>query len=346
MASLSTTTNSIASRAASDEGHLRRGVLPSWLASIWLHIFLLIVAMFGLRSCTGTGDRGEAVTEWKTVGLVTRAAASGVEAEAPSAETAETSAQVTEIETSDVPAFDEKAFDSPPTSLAELSDADLPEVIGPGAGVPSFAASAPESSISTGAIATGSIAPAGLARGETEFLGIRDSGQTFVYVVDISGSMSSPPEAMAAAKIELMTSLASLNADQQFQIIFYNERPHLMRLPGKPPEKLYTATDINRTLARQMIASVQPDLGTSHMPAMKAALEIEPDVIFFLTDAEDPALSAKDLDQIRRANNDKARIHAVEFGKGAKLNSSSALERLAQQNGGAYQYRDVMRLRR
>lgn len=346
MADASTTTDSITARTENDFGHLRRGVLPSWLASIWLHILILIVAMFGLRSCTGTGDRGEAETEWKSVGLVTRAAANGAEAEAPSAETAETSTPTTEFETSDVPAFDEHAFDAPPTSMAEIQGGEFPEVIGPGAGVASFSKSVPESSLTTGEIATGPIAPAGLARGETEFLGIRDSGQTFVYVVDISGSMSSPPEAMAAAKIELMTSLASLNADQQFQIIFYNERPHIMRLPGKPPEKLYPATDINRTLARQIIASVQPDLGTSHMPAMMAALEIEPDVIFFLTDAEDPALSAKDLDQIRRINSDRARIHAVEFGKGAKLNASSALERLAQQNNGAYQYRDVMKLRR
>lgn len=345
MSNLSETAVSRSSMTASDSRHLRRGVLPSWFASIWLHILILIVAAFGLRSCTGTGDRGEADTEWKSVGLVTRTAATDAEEQNPNAESVETAASPTELETSDLPTFDESALDAPPVPLAELPGTELPAVIGPGAGVPSFSASAADSD-PTGEVATGPIAPTGLARGETQFLGIRDSGQTFVYVVDISGSMSSPPEAMAAAKVELMTSLASLNADQQFQVIFYNERPHVMRLPGRPPEPLYTATDINRTLARQMIAAVQPDLGTNHMPAMKAALEIEPDVIFFLTDAEDPALSAKDLDDIRRRNNSRTRIHAVEFGKGAKLNNSSALERLAQQNRGAYQYRDVMRLRR
>jgi hypothetical protein len=30
--------------------HLKRGLLPSWMASIWLHVLLLVGAAFGLRS--------------------------------------------------------------------------------------------------------------------------------------------------------------------------------------------------------------------------------------------------------------------------------------------------------
>jgi hypothetical protein len=68
-------------------------------------------------------------------------------------------------------------------------------------------------------------------------------------------------------------------------------------------------------------------------------------VIYFLTDADDPALSARDLDEIRRLN-PGTRIHAIEFGEGGKLDASTAMERLAQQNHGAYQYVDVKKLPR
>ncbi len=138
-----------------------------------------------------------------------------------------------------------------------------------------------------------------------------------------------------------MASLNTLNADQQFQIIFYNEQAFVLRLRGKPPEKFYWASDINRTLARQEVAAVQPNLGTKHMPALSAALELQPDVIYFLTDAENPALNAKQLDELSRLNRNSTRIHAIEFGKGSKLEAQTALERLAAQNHGGYRYWDV-----
>ena len=327
--------------ASHDSPHLRRGRLPSWAASIWFHIFLMFVAANGLRSCTGPGQRGEADADWRSVGLVTRTSTSeqGLEAAEPAAQPAES--QLTALDTTELPPIDTSELDQPPVPLPEMPS--LPSVIGPGARVPSFSSAATgESSVTASGIATAPSAPA-LARGETDFFGIRDKGETIVYLLDVSGSMTSPPEAIIAAKRELIASLESLVSDQQFQVIFYNERPSVMRLPGSAPQKLYQATDINRTLARQQIAARQAELGTSHLPALAAALELRPDVIFFLTDAEDPALNARQIDEVRRMNAAGARIHAVEFGKGSRLDSSSALERLARQNHGAYQYRDVMK---
>jgi hypothetical protein len=245
-----------------------------------------------------------------------------------------------ELPTSDIPIAETVASDVPPVPLPATMRSELPDVIGPGSARPNFSPSAAGGDLRGGGTQA-PIAPGGLARGETEMFGVRDRGEKIVYVIDVSGSMSSPPSAIASAKAELMASLNTLNSDQQFQIIFYNEQAFVLRLRSKPPEKFYWASDINRTLARQEVAAVQPNLGTKHMPALSAALELAPDVIYFLTDAENPALNAKQLDELKRLNRNGARIHAIEFGKGSKLEAQTALERLAAQNHGGYRYWDV-----
>lgn len=338
----------LASRTkAPTEPTLRRGLLPGWAASIWLHALLLVVAAFGLRSCTGPGQRGEAAGDWKTVGIVTRtdSGESSDESQNESSdESRESSEENPESNSLDAQLSTHDFSDQPPVELPELPGAEMPSVVGPGAGVPKFEASRNDSSTAamTGGIGELPAGPSGAARGDDGFFGIREEGGSFVYVIDASGSMAEPDgKPWAAAKAELMWSLESLDSDQQFQVIFYSEHPLIMRLPGQAPQRLYWTSDINRTLARQFIAVQRPDAGTDHMNALRAALEIAPDAIFFLTDADDPALTARDLDEIRRLNRDKTRIHAIEFGKGSKLKHSTALERLATQNGGRYEYRNV-----
>jgi hypothetical protein len=76
-----------------------------------------------------------------------------------------------------------------------------------------------------------------------------------------------------------------------------------------------------------------------------AALKMDPDVIFFLTDAGEPALSDDELQQITRANrNYGASINTVEFGVGPPVNDNNFLVRLAGQNSGRHAYVDVTRL--
>lgn len=330
---------------APTEPTLRRGLLPGWAASIWFHALVLVVAAFGLRSCTGPGQRGEAEGDWKSVGLVTRMESHESSNESQDSGEDHMPAQETlSVDPLDSSFSTLEAMDAPPVELPGLPGAELPPVVGPGAGVPKFETRSSESSAATmtGGVGEISGSVSGAARGDDGFFGIRDEGSTFVYVIDSSGSMAEPEgRPWAAARAELMASLETLNSNQQFQVIFYSERPLIMRLPGQAPQRLYWISDINRTLARQFIAVQQPNAGTDHMRALRAALEIGPDAIFFLTDADDPALTARDLDEVRRLNRGNTRIHAVEFGKGAKLKHSTALERLASQNGGRYEYRDV-----
>jgi hypothetical protein len=184
----------------------------------------------------------------------------------------------------------------------------------------------------------------GRGGGGTSFFGHQATGKRFVYLLDASGSMYDY-NAIAVAKAELLSSLSQLDENQQFQVIFYNERCYAMKSPvGK--DELFWGTEINRNLASQFIRNVEPDGGTRHLEALMLALNYSPDIIFFLTDAGEPILYAADLDKIKRRNNGRTTIFTVEFGKGANLKVDNFLKKLARENSGAHAYRDVQQFQR
>lgn len=181
------------------------------------------------------------------------------------------------------------------------------------------------------------------------FMGARDEGMKVIFVIDASGSMLSH-DAMQVAKAALMSSLQALDERQQFLIIFYDDKPQVIRLRSDETKPtMSVASDHNKTLARQQISGIQPGAGTDHLPPLMMALQLNPDVIFFLTDALEPPLWPKDLDKIKKLNGGRVRIHSIEFGQGPELGSDADLgnflKKLANQNGGTYRYHDVTRFK-
>ncbi|HEX4143815.1 MAG TPA: VWA domain-containing protein [Pirellulales bacterium] len=179
----------------------------------------------------------------------------------------------------------------------------------------------------------------------TGVFGIESEGYKFVYVFDRSGSMGGHGGApLAAAKKQLIDSLEHLGQTHQFQIIFYNDDPHVFNLTGSP-SRLVFANDQNKTLAERFIGSITADGGTAHEEALTKALRMGPDVIFFLTDADEPRLGATELQRIARANKG-AIINTIEFGYGPAFESDNFLIRLARQNRGKHAYVDISQLPR
>jgi len=232
-----------------------------------------------------------------------------------------------------------EVLDQPPVTplLPELNSKLL------GAGPTPNISSSPTTDLTTDTLMSPqtTLAPPVMGNGKVNFFDAVDSGKRFVFVLDSSGSMAAPQGApIRKARSELIASLEGLTHHQQFQIIFYNTETRAMKHRGKPAELLY-ATDINRTLARQFIQSVDPDGGTAHTPALERALSFQPDVIFFLTDAKHPQLSSADLNQIRVLNKGRAKIHCIEFGEGFPVKEGNSLDKLARQNRGSYRYFNV-----
>ena len=180
-------------------------------------------------------------------------------------------------------------------------------------------------------------------KARTAVFGVPGEGYTFVYVFDRSGSMGgSGRNALTAAKKELLASLQQLEPTHQFQIIFYNDRLTLFN-PSGNADRLVFATEQNKAAAERFINSIVPDGGTEHYPALLTALKFRPDVIFFLTDADEPKLTPGQLERIHRAAGGTV-INAIEFGYGPQTENDNFIVRLARQNGGKHVYVDISRV--
>ncbi len=167
-------------------------------------------------------------------------------------------------------------------------------------------------------------------------------GYKFVYVFDRSGSMGGPRQSsLRAVKAELLESLKNLDTVHQFQIIYYNEHAKLFN-PSGMPGHLAFASDQNKEQAARFVESIQADGGTDHEEALRLAIKLKPDVIFFLTDGDDPKLTAGQLEKIRYLAAGIT-INTIQFAPGPKPAEPSFLEELAHQNAGSYVYVDQLK---
>jgi hypothetical protein len=174
----------------------------------------------------------------------------------------------------------------------------------------------------------------------TTLFGTSGSGSKFIYVFDRSASMAElNGRPLAAAKRELIASLQHLDETTQFQIIFYNQRPRIFHFRSQSP-RLVWANEEGKQAATQFVEAISASGGTEHMQALKLALGLQPDVVFFLTDADEPQLTEADLQQIDRWNQG-SRINAIEFGIGPQSVSEGFLQRLASRHRGQHVYVDV-----
>jgi len=149
---------------------------------------------------------------------------------------------------------------------------------------------------------------------------------------------------LIAAKRELIKSLESLGSVHQFQIVFYNEEPRVFNTRAGESPQLVFASDDNKERAESFVSNITADGGTQHMDALTRALALSPDVIFFLTDADDPKLTDADLTRLRERNRRGAVINCIEYGSGASQGDNNFLKRLAAQHRGQHVYVDVSKL--
>ena len=69
---------------------------------------------------------------------------------------------------------------------------------------------------------------------------------------------------------------------------------------------------------------------------------MSPEVLFFLTDADDPRLNMAQLLDIQRLTEiSRTTIHTVQFNLGPAANDGSWIRKLAEMNRGTYKYIDV-----
>ena len=144
------------------------------------------------------------------------------------------------------------------------------------------------------------------------------------------------------AKREMLSSINQLPPDTQFAVIFYNLQARLLS-NSQGERGLMAATATNKARVQTQLETIAPLGGTDHMLALREALKLKPEVIFFLTDAD--LMTNSDVNAIL-AEVGSTRIQAVEFGRGTELGERTPLGRLAITSGGSYLYVDVSKFPR
>jgi Ca-activated chloride channel family protein len=183
--------------------------------------------------------------------------------------------------------------------------------------------------------------PAGHGYAQIRVFGVEGRGNKFVYVFDRSASMEGP--LLAAAKRQLIDSLSALTGVHQFHIIFFNHELQAFDITGGS-RRIAFGSDRDKQLAANFVGGITAWGGTDRYAALKAALAFRPDVIFFLTDADDP-MSDYELQDIQRVGERAgSTICVIEFGRDRAPTSENFLQALARQNGGQYGYVNTARL--
>jgi hypothetical protein len=175
---------------------------------------------------------------------------------------------------------------------------------------------------------------------QASLFGINAQGDKFVYVFDHSDSMGEAGgKPLREAKKQLIASMKQLDERSQFYLIFYNEQPRLVDLTAHG--RLAFANDMNKRQAEDFINGLTASGGTDHMAALAAALRLQPDVIFLMTDGEaKDDLTPEDLKRIDRINGGTSQINVIQFAGTPRPDSS--LVTLARQNRGKHVFVDIM----
>ena len=305
-------------------------LVPAWLFSIAVHCTMMVFLGLALQSA----PRGAAEEPGRSAGIVLkRTSADGDLYEGEEKQPAQTAT------TTDIAAPELLPTLPSETLGANLVD-ELPQPPTPGAQASRGGGQPDAGQIPSDGGPRGSIAAATDAR--VSVFGVEGTGSKFVYVFDRSSSMDGPP--LAAAKRQLIESLRSLESAHQFHIIFFNTRTRSFDIAGGG-RRIAFATDRNKQLAANFVGGITADGGTDRFTALKQAFAFRPDVVFFLTDADDP-MSASEMSDIERLQSRiGTAICVIEFGRTAAAPSKNFLTELARLSDGQYGYVNTAKLK-
>lgn len=182
-------------------------------------------------------------------------------------------------------------------------------------------------------------ASAGDGTGGATFFGVKAGGNRFVFVVDASTSMKS--NGWEACRRELVAAVGRLKPHQSFYVIFFNYKPHPMFSDEDPEPKPLRATPENLARLRKWVDSFRLYSGTRPMEAMKTALQMRPDAVYFLTDGrlqDDTEDYLKKNNKRKDAYDNLVRAAAVQTIGFYSQDGREVLQRIAKDNGGTFRY--------
>jgi hypothetical protein len=127
----------------------------------------------------------------------------------------------------------------------------------------------------------------------------------------------------------------------RFQIIAYNKHVETVQINGRGG--LLPATAENKHLAALFLQSLAAEGSTDHWPALSQAMMLSPEVVYFLTDADD--LKPEQVRALTELNKGRAAIHAIELNTANRERHDLPMHALPRLNHGQYQAVDALQLR-
>jgi len=166
----------------------------------------------------------------------------------------------------------------------------------------------------------------------SSFFGKPGSASSFVFVLDRSASMnnrhiySGNISRFQRLKLELIRFVEGLKPDQKFYVIFFDEQAHPM-----PANGLIQATKENKEAFLKWLADVKPGGSTDPRAAVKMAMYLNPDQVYFLSDGEILELFRAELMRLPAS---ETKLNTYAFGQG----SERFMRAFAKKHGGQYIY--------
>jgi hypothetical protein len=140
----------------------------------------------------------------------------------------------------------------------------------------------------------------------TAFFGVPAVGQSVAFVIDRSASMGLGGR-LDRARREVAASLRRLPPAARFQVITYHKVAESVRVDGQ--YGLLPAAPAAVAAAGAALDGLTAEGGTDHLQALKMALTLRPDVVYFLTDEDD--LTWDVVRAVTRLNGGRVCVHAL-----------------------------------
>jgi len=162
-------------------------------------------------------------------------------------------------------------------------------------------------------------------------VGQGQNARSVVYVMDRSGSMT---DTFSLLQHELMRAIGSLQREQLFNVLWFNE--------GKAQElfpRMKAATLDNKRDAFDAIKAVVPSGQTQPLDALKRALAYKPDVMFLLSDGDFGDDNKRIIQTIKQLNaSHHTKINTILFVYDTMGEGERVLQEIAHANRGTYKH--------
>jgi hypothetical protein len=152
-----------------------------------------------------------------------------------------------------------------------------------------------------------------------------------VYVLDSSVSMAEDGK-WDFARHEAIASLRGLHASVRFQVIVYSDYAQPLRIDGN--SGLLPAEPAMVARVADLLNNLEAGGGSNHLAGLQCGLAFHPDVLYFLTDADE--LHRADVKHVTTHWNRGSVIHTIELTYRRSVHPDGPLAQLAHDNGGTY----------